>query len=145
MDESNELVCVHAVFVQDPTLEQQNERIGIKITCEFGRRQHVQIANSLLDDRLEALAEMLGKRILSLDLKCTAIKIAVCVKILAQLGESARVCGSIDHKFAIEYPIQKVVFVLEVIIEAFSVHKTTVADLPHTDLLERFLFKKLLQ
>ena len=145
MDESNELVCVHAVFVQDPTLEQQNERIGVKITCEFGRRQHVQIANSLLDDRLEALAEMLGKRILSLDLKCTAIKIAVCVKILAQLGESARVCGSIDHKFAIEYPIQKVVFVLEVIVKTLPVHFTFLTDIGNTDFFKGFFLHQFLQ
>jgi hypothetical protein len=93
--------------------------------------------------------EILTKAVLSLDAQDLAIEIAVFIEIAAQmlhvLPGIVR-CGKDRQELAGEDPVDQIILIAEMIIEAFSVHLALGADVTDTDFGKRFflqfLFKR---
>jgi len=93
---------------------------------------------------------MFGKGILSLGLKGLTVKIPVAPKVLCEyrnkFGEGSDT-GFLyaGCSFAVEYPVHKVILILKVIVEAFSVHITFLTYVGDRDLSERLFLHKSFQ
>ena len=141
----DELVGINAIFFRKPTLDRNQKRVDVKISRKLGRRCDVQRRHSCFDDRLEAFTKMRRERVLPLYFKRAAIERTVIVEITTKLNEALIAWFGTQTEFGIKYPVHQIIFVFEMVIKAFAVHKTTVADLANTYLLEGFILKKLLQ
>lgn len=93
---------------------------------------------------------MLGKRVLTFDRKCFAVKILIGIEKAAELADKfpSGLLGGFGReaeKAGIENPVYKVVFVLEMVIKAFAVHLAFFADVADRDFFKGLFLHKFLE
>ena len=97
---------------------------------------------------------MVAERILTFDLKCFPIKVVILIEVMACFFDKCPMLIITDfqtfifdqsNEFCIKNPVYKIIFVFEVIVEAFSVHVAPLADLGNVDFLKGKLSHQLLQ
>lgn len=127
------------MWTAKPAHKRAEEGIGQeharKVVSVLGMEDAVQ---KCLDKGLHDLRKIFTKGILSLYLHCLLVESTLAIKIGADILEKvpSGIVGVVldfGDKFGIEDPVDQIIFITEVVIEALAAHAAGGAQIPYTD------------
>lgn len=141
----------YAIFRGEPAYKRAYYSVSVKLR----RKRRILIVSIILMKilqkyRLQYIAEIILKRILTLYLQRFGIELFIFIKISAnrvKMHPAVVLRNIVErvNKFGIKYPVYQIVLITEMIIKALAVHTAAVAYISHTYFRERLTLHKLLQ